>query len=528
MVANGWVLVAIGISCMVSIPLIFEASTFHLYSINDPSFFTFSGSRLWIDLAVLVTSGFLMGPAAGIRSITKLAIVAIGVTALILLFYHFCDERQCYYAMPDGFGELRLAMLFFAAACTGVMLGIPPKLYDNFWDSVVFGATTAIFLGYYPYALLFGTCQPGVMGLVILSIASSVPFFLSGVIGRYLSREMTSALLGASIAWIVLTLLFLPIRPSYAPIAAAMILGALPFALAGFKIAPRLNSRSPRTRPTAMGLIMLTVFSLSAVHPFLDAPMNLSLGSSEDPLAQPTAYSGAYHQSDHYFPTKRVEVTVIVDQVNSTHLKEYLVAGLGVQSPNCCKDGLDYGYRADLFFNRSGVFLAARAWETCDHNVACSGLPWISMMHESVSNLPRQDGRVALAMEWQKDDRTVIWFYRTEGSDWQEFSRFRAPRIENPYFNLGVIEMGNPVANPDWGSAQFYQVGASLPRGYSPGGQVSFYCPAYYDAAGKKHCAEFEPVSAGNSHWKVLWKWGIQGDKDVRILDGSEVSIELE
>jgi hypothetical protein len=130
-------------------------------------------------------------------------------------------------------------------------------------------------------------------------------------------------------------------------------------------------------------------------------------------------------------------------------------------------------------------------------------------------------------MEWQPN-RSVTWSYRVNGSDWLEFSHFQARGIENPYFNLGVIEMANPIANPESGNAYFYQVGVSVPRDSSASGRVTFECPAYYDKEGNKHCANLEAISGGNSHWKVLWKWGEQGGGKVKITDGSTASIGLE
>jgi hypothetical protein len=81
-------------------------------------------------------------------------------------------------------------------------------------------------------------------------------------------------------------------------------------------------------------------------------------------------------------------------------------AGVGVQSPNCCKDGLDYGYRADVMLAGDGKrYLGARAWETCDQNVACSGLLWQSKIHEELVPLP--EGRepvIFLAMAVDDDN----------------------------------------------------------------------------------------------------------------------------
>lgn len=257
---------------------------------------------------------------------------------------------------------------------------------------------------------------------------------------------------------------------------------------------------------------LLALFALGASHPFIDAPMNLTLDPNNGLLPVPTYYSGAYHQSEHYLSSKRVEVQIDFSQIDIQSVKNSLFAGIGVQSPNCCKDGLDYGYRADLLFNSSGIFLVARAWETCDINVACGGFPWISIMHQTVTPLQQDIESVMLAMEWKKDERTVAWYYKS-GSDWREYSHFIPPNIENAYFNLGVIGVGNPITNPETGNAYFYQAGVSIPHpNPAPAGSLTFDCPAYYDAEAVRHCVEMD-----HSPWELTLEGPMEmGDPERR------------
>jgi hypothetical protein len=246
-------------------------------------------------------------------------------------------------------------------------------------------------------------------------------------------------------------------------------------------------------------------------------------------IATPTYYSGTYYQSDKYFATKRVEAEISLEQFESRGI-QFALAGIGAQSPNCCKDGLDYGYRADLLLSDSRVSLVTRAWETCDMNIACSGIPWISTMHQAVVPLADDSlsGAIMLAMEWQQDGRTVNWYYRDNTGNWTEYSSFLTPDIENPYFNLGVIDVGNPLSNPNSGKAFFYQAGVSRPDQIPLRDQaVIIKCPAYYDNQGTKHCVEMKPIRSGNSHWKVLWKWGMQDQNSVVTIQGSDVRLGL-
>jgi hypothetical protein len=201
---------------------------------------------------------------------------------------------------------------------------------------------------------------------------------------------------------------------------------------------------------------MIALFALIGAHPYLDAPMNMAT-NYHGAVVQPTYYAGAYHD-EQYFPTKRVEVGIDLGHFEDNAIKnnDFVLAGIGVQSPNCCKDGLDYGYRADILFEDGARFLVARAWETCDQNIGCSAFPWISTMHKSIVPLSGNDSSIMLAMEWS--GRTVDWYYKTS-SNWSKYSSFVSPEIENPYFNLGVIWVGNPFSNPDSSKASFTRPG---------------------------------------------------------------------
>ena len=519
---------AAAIACIVIVPFIFESHTFSLYKAGDPDFFTYSGARLWVFLAVQFVSGFFVGLAASVRPATGFGMIALAVGILTVSLHYVCDDRQCYYSGPDGFSGIRMGILFFATSTVGLMTGTwaSPSVKTTPIEAMIFGTSTAVFLGYYLWALLFATYLPSALGVTVIAISASVPFVLAGLASRQLTNSIRYPINAAATAWAVLSLIFAGFRPTSVVLIAIMLPCALAASAAGFRLS-RPAMQENRARSAATASLMLAIFALGAAHPFADGPMSLRLEPASGPLPGPTYYSGAYHESDKYFPTKRVEVEVNLTLFDPLQLRDFLFAGIGAQSPNCCKDGLDYAYRADLLFNASGGFLVGRAWETCDSNIACSGLPWISLMHKSVKPFEDSNGRlVVLAMEWQQDEQTVAWQYKLGGSDWQEFGRFVSPEIENPYFNLGVIPVGNPVFNPPYGNAYFFQAGVSSPDPVPKGGVISFNCPAYYDADGNKLCAGLEPVIGGSSHWKVLWKWGAQGDAKVKV-DGSRLTVKL-
>jgi hypothetical protein len=506
-------------------PFLFESYTFHLYAAGDPDFFVFSGARLWVFLGSELGLGFAIGRVSRLPLYAAAGCVAAAILALTLLLYQFCDDRQCYYSGPDGISWLRLAVLLFAAAATGLLMGSrsrkEPARKSNI-SAILFGVTTAVFLGYYPVALLFGTFMTYQLAFAILAFASSVPFLFGGIASSLFSDRARHAAYSAIAGWAALSALFAGLRPEGAPLLAAMIAAEIPAAALGHRAARRVQ-KEPAI--AAVFASMIALFALAGAHPFLDAPMNMAVNDGRGAIVQPTYYAGAYH-NEQYFPTKRVEVEIDLGRFDGDMIgkDDFVTAGIGAQSPNCCKDGLDYGYRADILFTESGRYLVARAWESCDQNIGCSALPWISPMHESTIPLPNNGSSVMIAMEWARDDATVNWYYRT-GGNWLKYSSFLTPEIENPYFNLGVIWVGNPFSNPDSSRAYFYQAGVSTPSEKVEYGQITFECPAYYDNQGEKQCPQFTAVERANSQWKVLWKWGLQNENASIAVHGTSVTV---
>jgi len=506
-------------------PFLFESYTFYLYTIGEPDFFIFSGARLWIFLASQLSLGFVAGRIFRLRLSVVACCIGAATLVLILLLYQFCDARQCYYSGPDGASWIRLGILLFAAATTGLVNGRksnrePEK--ESSISAVLFGTTTAIFLGYYPLALLFDMSLSYLMALGLLAFASSVPFFFAGMVSSIFSVNQRHAAFSAISGWVILSTLFASLRPEGAPLLVVIIAAGIPAAFFGFKFLKRVYKEPGMI---AFFPSMIVLFALVAVHPFLDAPMNMAISDNRGIIVQPTYYAGAYHD-EHYFSTNRVEVKIDLEHFEGSTIGKgvFVLAGIGAQSPNCCKDGLDYGYRADVLFADGARYLVARAWETCDQNIGCSAFPWIDTMHESTTSLPGNSSLVVLAMEWH--GRTVDWYYKTSG-DWSKYSSFVPPKIENPYFNLGVIWVGSPTANPDLQNAYFYQTGVSTPGKEVRYGKITFECPSYYDKQGLKQCIPIAAVIGGNSHWKVLWKWGLPNDNARIEVEGTKLTIGL-
>jgi hypothetical protein len=561
------------LAAMIIVPYIFELYTFHLYLKRDPVFYSYSGARLWFFLISPLAIGALLGfisRMSGRLMDPRCSVAGIAAATLILtaLLYLICDSRECYYSGPDGFGWLRLWVLLLATACTGVFVGLAfsgtakqknVNLGDSTAPALFFPSIITIFAGYYPVALVSGIPASLPNHILLLASACIAPFVIGGATAAALTGRIRFALVCAAITSTILALLFLPLHHDKGQIpSGSLILAAgFPVTLVTFMAISRKLSHRARgqqdkknSKPAILAsTTALAFFFIFAVHPYLDAPMNLLadiMKGDGDDGTLPTYYSGIYHAAN-YFSAKAVEVQIRYGNAMQRQLESIpeagpLLAGIGVQSPNCCKDGLDYGYRADVLFSEGKQYLVARAWETCDQNIACSGVPWESKMYQNVMPLPSNVTSIIIGMRWGSDTHHVVeWYYRTADimaesshnsssvSAGSLFGTFAAPAIENPIFNVGVLNMTalQSLTNPPYGNANFYQLGVTEQNDEAYQSNLNetltFGCLVYYSLDGNRNCAsDTKPVLDGDSHWKVLWKWGLPSHGIAVSVDNQE------
>jgi membrane protein DedA with SNARE-associated domain len=574
------------IALVLVIPWLFETITFQHYLANNPDFFTYSGARLPFFIVSLIVLGYFAG--INISRNGKFMIYAAGciaaTLALIIALYQVCEPRQCYYVGPDGLGEVRFATMLSSCSLLGLVLGARRRSFTEKGSAGQVESNTiqhlhsvnpylaatvvTIFVGIYPASLLYNVPSESMFRLALFTYYVSVPFVLGGFTFAQLfnGRPNNIRLIFQSMASQgILYLLFVPsevlthgggmaMGSMLAQFAVTVAL-SIASGVAGAQIGNfyynhgrrTLLKASTRRVTTIHSTAVFVCFAIFALHPIFLAPIDLMPNSEQlltgedgiekilSPVSKPMYYIAAAN-NEHYFPTKRLEVELNFASVSrnaSEQVPSFLLAGLGAQSPNCCKDGLDYGYRVDVLLSSEGQqFLLARAWETCDQNAACSGFPWRSLMHESIVPLANPSNSLDLAMEWGVDDRTVNWYFRmSDTAAWTNFSSFRTPEIENPFFNLGVISVNNVLLTSLYGSVNFFQTGvATLTNGPSSfdSSQITFECPAYYDFDGKKQCFSImEQVRPGNTQWKVLWGWGLdRTNASIEILD-DKIMVQL-
>jgi hypothetical protein len=191
----------------------------------------------------------------------------------------------------------------------------------------------------------------------------------------------------------------------------------------------------------------------------------------------------------------------------------FLAAGVGVQSPNCCKDGLDLAYRADVIeFSNTTEAVLARAWWACDFIMACGGYSWQQLLHFGSLRLPAGalSNWIELQMNWT-NSHEIQWFYRIyyesnrSVTPWILYSSFTPPRIQNHYWDAGLFGGGNTPL----GYAFFYQFGVSSAYPMTNGNwHVFVRCPNIVLNGTRSCLSAASYINGSHSFWKTLYTFG--------------------
>src|SRR2546425_253323 len=187
----------------------------------------------------------------------------------------------------------------------------------------------------------------------------------------------------------------------------------------------------------------------------------------------------------------------------------FLMAGMGVQSPNCCIDGWDFGWRADLFVLPNGTrIVSGSTWETCDGNANCGGIFWEHLRYHAqrIISPTNPSTPVYLRMMWQYDQPNwhADWYYNYTGQPWTKFGRFVPDFREGHYFDIGVVGVGNyPLAY-----AFFYQFGVAS-KTPVPGWSVQLLYPSFVHPDGSwRLMGRANIIQGWHSYWKANYRWG--------------------
>jgi hypothetical protein len=376
---------------------------------------------------------------------------------------------------------------------------------------------TFVAIAYYPVIFtLAGTRLLGALhpwGVVVLL------FILSFAIAGAASTR-TSALAGFAIPLVsgaATILVAVGIASAYLPLVegdillmvAAVVAGAAGGALI---VGRRSNSRLSRFASSSKPLVAAVILALLmtvAIYP--DAvvgvvPWEGASGSVSGFGMGVPVYAGGYMDST-LNRTEGVSLMVSFAGTNASSIQgdNYLAAGMGVHSPGCCVDGIDYGYRFDVYLFRNGnEVLVVSAWEVCDYVSACGGHSWKVLMFLNSSEIgsPSLSSEIRLAMEWR--GHIVYWVYEVGAGPPLNLTSFEAPPQENPYFDIGVLSGSGGESG-----YYFFQFGimSGFPIGRG-GWSVAFECPAYLADSGWKCVDHARTLEGSQSYWKVLWRWG--------------------
>jgi len=242
-----------------------------------------------------------------------------------------------------------------------------------------------------------------------------------------------------------------------------------------------------------------SVLYASAISP---QPSPLVLGL---PVYRP--YVAGYYDSFQY-RICCLEIGVSITKADPLLIApgNFLMAGMGVQSPNCCIDGWDFGWRADVFLLHDGtVLVSGTSWETCDGNANCGGHLWQHMRYHVQQVVTAADRSTPIYLRMMWEGGQANWYFNTTGVPWTKFGIFTPDWREGNYFDIGVIgplQESNPYHH-----VFFYQFGVAS-NAPIPGWSVTFLHPSFQYQGSWKRMEKAGIVQGDLSFWKGAFRWG--------------------
>jgi hypothetical protein len=236
---------------------------------------------------------------------------------------------------------------------------------------------------------------------------------------------------------------------------------------------------------------------------------DLTLGQSTYP------YVAGYYNSIQY-RICCLELGVSFVEANPSLLApdNFLMAGMGVQSPNCCIDGWDLGWRADVFLlPNSSLIVSGSSWSTCDSNANCGGYFWQQLRYHAQVTLRPQNLSmpVFLRMMWEpvsingQSLYEANWYYNTTNISWTRFGSFLPDFREGHYFDIGTP--GGVTTNLPQGAVYFYQFGVASKTPVS-GWKVLLLYPSFQYQGSWRRMERANVIQGDYSYWKANYRWG--------------------
>lgn len=520
---------ALGVLLVVIPPYSVERLTqFFFVTQNHLGFGSLTGTRYYFDVVYLPFSAWIVGRRFRDPTRTWLTYVP-SVALLIFLYFAACEPRLCYISGADGLEPLRMGFFFVAEGIAAGYLGAlgkgsEPKgrwqkplsvacgFYAIAYNGVIFTLAGAkVLYPLDPFAELFF--------LATLSFVTTVNAKEGTGLADRLAPPILAQgillLIGIGITWQYLPEVLPFVGWSFAAVVVGVSFGAV-LTIRGKRVLVSLRkSRLPFTLLILFVLLTTLVIWPDAVAGQVTAVSNPGRPSDYS-YAIPLTVGG--FMSSPMVRPEAVALNVSFADSDSYSIQEgnFLGAGIGIHSTDCCTDGIDYGFRFDRqLWSNGSERLTASAWRICDTNAACGGHSWKVLLY--YASIPYTDSGpsrpLRLVLEWQ--NRTVLWQYDS-GGGMKSLGSFVALPSMNAAFNAGWL---GPPDRPSPGGAFFFQFGVTSLRQPYGSWDVRLSCPSIM-LNGTWGCIDHaESLQGDQSYWKVLWRWGetfpgVQGTSD--------------
>jgi len=516
---------------------VIERITEYYFLTGNPLFSIWSSDRSWLFLICILAGAVVAGFLFKRPSADLVVSYVIGIVILLCLLYRFCEPKVCYSSGLDGLEPVRVGFFFSCVAIAAVSVGCFARTRQGVTGKrlLFVTAATACAIGYDPVVFTVAGTRflSPFSPFAVLVVVALLSF---GVAGSMAHASGLKAGVGVTLlSNVVLVLVTVGIARQYyaeiLPVVASILaVGAVAALLGGWLGSFSVRSRSPSfsrrfagSNASVFAALILVLIIWAVFIPDATAGVipQEATGQSTSPYAFGTVvYAGGF-MTQGFLRLEGVSVGVSFAGTNASSIQpgNFLSGGIGIHSPDCCVDGIDFGYRFDVYlFHDGSEMLAAEAWEICDWNMACGGHSWQNLMFFRDEKIitPSISSDLHLYLEWE--NRTVVWSYSVNEGTVQNFTSFVPPAVDNPYFNVGTL--GGIPSSPEPPSPYFlnqptgyyffqYGLMSAYPIGHG-GWAVSFYCPSYLTGANDswKCIQHSDTVQGDKAYWKAIFRWG--------------------
>ena len=517
----------------------FERLTFFSGASQNGLYGLFTGPRLEADAAFSALGGILI--AYLLRPRYAIFQVSLSTLTVWSLFYQFCEtfrgangllHSACYQPGPDGLAGFRLSLMMFSFAALPIFVKAAGQ--DGFNRKIrplaaIFGGViVSIVMSWFPLANWFSGASYSPLFLPFqAAILFGIPGLVCGILSARIAHSLKIAAASGIVSLLVITAsLWTQLCPDCDR---SLLLFAVPlwglFSLLGgvlelgrirnlpWSHGRAFLSRAPTLHQIALAITIVLALWTAIAYPFWlpsvlyspqiqPGPGPLYLGL---PIYRPYV-AGYYNSTQYRICCLEVGISFAKADPSLIGPGNFLMAGMGVQSPNCCIDGWDFGWRADVFLLHNGTLLvSASSWETCDSNANCGGNFWQHLRYhvQKPINPPTQSTPIFLRMMWENGQAN--WYYNYTGVPWQKLGGLTPDFREAPYFDIGVIGPGH---GQDFNlDTYFFQFGVGS-KSPVTGWSVQFLDPSF-QLQGSWRLMEKAAVIQGDlSFWKTAYRWG--------------------